>query len=271
MPGLTNVAVLNEFLADKSYIVGFVGPPPPGVFFFPPDGAGADVRARPQVHARAEHRFQPSAADAVVFEAHAPYAPDATEYVHAARWYKHISSFGEKRHAFPGERQAISAYGPADGVDEEAEAAVEAEEPAKAAPAAKETKPADDDEIDLFGSDDEEVDEEAERIKAERLAAYEAKKATKPVVIAKSSLLLDVKPWDDETDMKAMEEGVRAIATEGLLWGASKLIPVAFGVKKLQIMATVEDDKVSVDWLEEQIVGLEDHVQSMDIAAFNKI
>lgn len=50
----------------------------------------------------------------------------------------------------------------------------------------------DDDDIDLFGSDEE--DEEAERIKQERLEAYAAKKAKKPALIAKSSILLDVKP-----------------------------------------------------------------------------
>lgn len=50
----------------------------------------------------------------------------------------------------------------------------------------------DDDDIDLFGSDEE--DEEAERLKQERLEAYAAKKAKKPAVIAKSSILLDVKP-----------------------------------------------------------------------------
>ena len=219
-------------------------------------------------------RYTPSAADVVVFEAHAPRAPDASKYAHAARWYKHISSFGEKRHAFPGERKALSAYGPAGAADDEPAAAAEEEEevPAAAAPAKAAAAPAaDEDEIDLFGSDDDEVDEEAERLKEERLAAYNAKKALKPALIAKSSLLLDVKPWDDETDMKALEDGVRAITSEGLLWGASKLVPVAFGVKKLQIMAVVEDDKVSVDWLEEQIISLEDYVQSMDIAAFNKI
>lgn len=50
----------------------------------------------------------------------------------------------------------------------------------------------DDDDFDLFGSDEE--DEEAERIKKERVAAYAAKKAKKPALIAKSSILLDVKP-----------------------------------------------------------------------------
>lgn len=40
-----------------------------------------------------------------------------------------------------------------------------------------------------------------------------------PTVIAKSSLLLDVKPWDDETDMAKLEECVRSIQMDGLVWG----------------------------------------------------
>lgn len=50
----------------------------------------------------------------------------------------------------------------------------------------------DDDDIDLFGSDEE--DEEAERIKAQRVQEYAAKKSKKPALIAKSSIILDVKP-----------------------------------------------------------------------------
>ena len=67
---------------------------------------------------------------------------------------------------------------------------------------------ADDDDVDLFGSDEED-DEEAEKIKADRLKAYAEKKSKKPALIAKSSILLDCKPWDDETDMAAMEKQVR--------------------------------------------------------------
>ncbi|KAG7229027.1 hypothetical protein INR49_013261 [Caranx melampygus] len=127
----------------------------------------------------------------------------------------------------------------------------------------------DDDDIDLFGSDEE--DEEAERIKQERLEAYAAKKAKKPTLIAKSSILLDVKPWDDETDMAKLEECVRSVQMDGLLWGASKLVPVGYGIKKLQINCVVEDDKVGTDILEEEITKFEDYVQSVDVAAFNKI
>lgn len=129
--------------------------------------------------------------------------------------------------------------------------------------------PADDDDVDLFGSEDE--DEEAEKIKEDRVKAYAEKKSKKPVLIAKSSILLDVKPWDDETDMAEMEKQVRSVIMDGLLWGASKLVPLAYGIKKLQICCVIEDDKVSVDELQEKIQEFEDFVQSVDIAAFNKI
>lgn len=45
---------------------------------------------------------------------------------------------------------------------------------------------------------------------------------TEPAVIAKSSVILDVKPWDDETDMQEMEKLVRTIKKDGLVWGACK-------------------------------------------------
>jgi len=49
------------------------------------------------------------------------------------------------------------------------------------------------------------------------------------------------------------------------------LVPVGYGIKKLQISCVIEDDKVSTDDLEEKIVAFEDFIQSMDIAAFNKV
>ncbi|KAK2091916.1 hypothetical protein P7K49_031200 [Saguinus oedipus] len=75
-------------------------------------------------------------------------------------------------------------------------------------------------------SDDEEESEEAKRLREEGLAQYESKKAKRPALVAKSSILLD---------------------------------------------CVVEDDEVGTDMLEEQIAAFEDYVQSMDVAAFNKI
>ena len=71
--------------------------------------------------------------------------------------------------------------------------------------------------------------------------------------------------------MKALENAVRSISLDGLVWGTSKLVPVAYNIKKLQIQCVIEDDKVSTEALEEQICEFEDYVQSVDIAAFNTI
>ncbi|KAJ3294160.1 1,2-dihydroxy-3-keto-5-methylthiopentene dioxygenase [Rhizoclosmatium sp. JEL0117] len=143
----------------------------------------------------------------------------------------------------------------------------------KAAPApAPAKKAADEDEdFDLFADDDEEEDAEKAALVAKRLEEYNAKKALKPKTIAKSMVILDVKPWDDETDMKALEADVRSIAMDGLVWGTSKLVAIGYGIKKLQITAVVEDDKVGVDDLSDQITGFEDYVQSVDVASFNKL
>ncbi|XP_006888464.1 PREDICTED: elongation factor 1-beta-like [Elephantulus edwardii] len=129
----------------------------------------------------------------------------------------------------------------------------------------------DDDDIDLFGSDDEKESEKAKKLKEECLAQYESKKAKKPSLVAKSSILIDMKLWDDETDMAKLEECVRSIQADGLVWGSSKLVPVGYGIKKLQIQYVVEDDKVGTDMLEEQMTAFEDYMQPMDVTAFNKI
>ena len=65
--------------------------------------------------------------------------------------------------------------------------------PAKPAPAKPAPAEEEDDDVDLFGSSDEEESEEKKRITEERLKAYHEKKAKKPQVIAKTSVLLDVK------------------------------------------------------------------------------
>jgi len=177
-----------------------------------------------------------------------------SEHANVARWYKEVSEILGAR--FPGEGVGVSI----------GSAAVQSRDaPAAAAPVAEDE---DDDDLDLFG-------EETEEEKAASAAREAAKKASgKKAVIGKSSVLLDVKPWDDETDMKKLEECVRAVQMDGLFWGASKLVPVGYGIKKLQIMMTIEDDKVSPDNLIEDYLSVEpasDYIQSCDIVAFNKI
>jgi elongation factor 1-beta len=181
----------------------------------------------------------PSQEDVKIFQT-IKSSPDA-KFINALRWWNNLASY----------KAEFASLG--------AGAAAEEEE---------------DDDVDLFGSDDEE-DEEAERIKAERIAAYNARKSAKEdkkgKVIAKSNIILDIKPWDDETDMDKMLECAKTIEKDGLVWGAHKLVPVGYGIKKLQLMCVVEDEKVSIDELCEQIQEFEDYVQSVDISSMSKI
>jgi len=210
-----DLAKLNDYLLDKSYISG----------------------------------FDCSAEDVAVFKALA--AAPAASFENALRWWNHINSYSDEF----SKMGAASAAAANDDDDEEDE----------------------DDDMDFFGSDDEEEDAEAERVKAERIAAYNARKAekaaTKGVVAAKSMITLDVKPFDDETDLDALAKKITSeISMDGLVWGSKhEKKPLAFGIFKLVITAIVEDDKVSTDDLTEKIEEYEDEVQSVDIAAFNKL
>lgn len=228
---------LNKFLENASYIEGKLFP----VNLYVPTRQWRNNSLG----------YTPSKADLSVFQA---LGKQPTGNVpHVIRWYRHIASFSDAERKAWGGNAVPQVSGGQPTV-----------KPA-AAPTAD-----DDDDIDLFGSDEEE-DAEAERIKAERVKAYSEKKSKKPALIAKSNIILDVKPWDDETNMAEMEKNVRTIEMDGLLWGASKLVPVGYGINKLQICCVIEDDKVSVDELQEKIQDFEDFVQSVDIAAFQKI
>ena len=74
------------------------------------------------------------------------------------------------------------------------------------------------------------------------------------------ALLPSPPQWDDETDMAQLEACVRSVQLDGLTWGGSKLMPVGYGIHKLQIQCVVEDDKVGTDLLEEEITKFEEHV-----------
>ncbi|KAL8690024.1 MAG: hypothetical protein Q9218_004438 [Villophora microphyllina] len=205
--------------------------------------------------------YGPSQADVAAFKA-LPGPPKVEKYPHAWRWYKHIASYQSEFSSLPGDpSKAYTTYGP-----EKTEATLNPKDTPKAAAADEEEE-----DDDLFGSDDESEDEEAKKKREENLAAYKKKKEGKTKPAAKSIVTLDVKPWDDETDMKELEENMRTIVIDGLTWGASKLVPVGFGIKKLQVNLVVEDEKVSIDDLQQQIEGDEDHVQSTDVAAMQKL
>jgi len=194
--------------------------------------------------------FVPSKADADQFAA----AKDWDKNLpHFARWFRNMESYTDA------ERAAWTA------------AVCEKKEEEKK----EEKKGGDDDDFDLFETteEDEKVLEEkrkAEEEERKRKADELARKA-KETGAARSQIILDIKPWDDTTPMDKLEAAVRAIELDGLAWGNSKLVPVGFGIKKLQIVAVVIDDLVSTDDLEERIIAIEDYVQSMDVDSFNKL
>ncbi|KAJ4840613.1 hypothetical protein Tsubulata_020915 [Turnera subulata] len=173
-------------------------------------------------------------------------------FPNASKWYQAVSS--KLAPSFPGQAVGVRVGGGA---------AASAE-----APPATKAEAADDDDLDLF------ADETEEEKKAAEEREKSKKDSSKKKESGKSSVLMDIKPWDDETDMKKLEESVRSVEMPGLLWGASKLVPVGYGIKKLQIMLTIVDDLVSVDDLIEERLTVEpcnEFVQSCDIVAFNKI
>ncbi|MCJ1338227.1 Translation elongation factor 1 beta [Bachmanniomyces sp. S44760] len=204
--------------------------------------------------------YGPSQADVASFKA-LKESPNPAKHPHVYRWQKHISSYQPEFSSLPGDpSKAYTTYGP-----EASELAVNPKDAPKAA------APDDEEDDDLFGSDEEEEDPEAVKQREANLAAYKKKKETKVKPAAKSIVTLDIKPWDDETDMKELETNVRSIEMDGLVWGASTLVPVGFGIKKLQCNLVVEDEKVSIDDLQAKIEEDEDHVQSTDVAAMQKL
>jgi len=130
--------------------------------------------------------YAPTQADVKCFQ-QMNSAPDASKFPYAARWYKHIATFESEFSSLPGDpSKAHTAYGP--------ESSELASHPASA-PAGSAITQEEEEDVDLFGSDDEEEDAEAARVREERLAEYKKKKEGKSKPAAKSIVTMDVKPW----------------------------------------------------------------------------
>jgi len=192
--------------------------------------------------------YTPSQADV---EALSSFSSVDEKLVHAARWHRHISSFSNS------DRTSWRAAAAAPVAETAA--------PSKAA--------SNDDDFDLFGDETEEetAARQARDEEIEARAKEAMEKSKNKGVVMKSAIVIDVKPWDDTTDMKVVEAKVREIEMEGLEWKAAKLTPIGYGIKKLQISCHVVDDVVSVDDICEKIQELEDLVQSTDISTFTKL
>ena len=158
----------------------------------------------------------------------------------------------------------------------------EPETPAAApAPAAKK---ADDDMGNMFDEDDDLTEEEKAATAARRARMEQARKlkeqadaakggkAKKEKEAEKSLVVLEVKPWEADTDLEALWKEIIKFEKEGLTWGQTfKLEPVAYGIKKLVLTCSIVDALVLMDDVTENIEAMEDYVQSVEVASMNKI
>merc|ERR1712083_1165544 len=122
----------------------------------------------------------------------------------------------------------------------------------------EEAKKEEDDDLDLFGDDD---DDGAAAAAAAAAAKAKAKgKKVKPPEM--SLIIFEVKPLDDQTNLDDLAKRIFATKKEGLIWksGDYKKEPVAFGIFKLIIGFSCEDEKVSVDQVQEDVEAMDDMV-----------
>jgi elongation factor 1-beta len=221
--------------------------------------------------------YQASRDDLAVYSALSS-APSSS-HTNALRWYNHIKALLGA--SFPGAGSGVSIAGQASSAAATTSAKSADGAATKAAPVAA----AGDDDSDS-DDDDEDLDLFGEMTPEEQAAADEKKKiieaakkrGAEKAKLTKSMVVLDVKPWDDETDLAAMEAEVRAVHKDGLLWGKAQLVPIGYGIKKMQITAIIEDAKVpSLDEIiEEELIkegqpDASETIQSIDIVAFNKL
>src|SRR3990167_3799874 len=137
----------------------------------------------------------------------------------------------------------------------------------------KDAAPKKDEMDDLFGDDDPEAEAKAKEQAAKRKKdAEEAKKkkAPKAPIICKSEVIFDVKGHEADDDFDKLAAKIRELVQDGLVWkDAHKIVPIGFGMSKLEMGMIIEDDKISTDDIFEKIQEWPE-VQSVDIVKFSK-
>ena len=204
---------------------------------------------------------QPTAADKEAYEALKQGTLSAETHPHAFAWFCLVYKFSDAvRNSWP-----AAGAGGKGGKQEGGKA--------KGGKGKKEAPKKADDDLemdDLFGDDD--GDAEAAK-KAAAAAKDGAKKKKKKEEIMMSLVMLEVKPLDDTTNLDDLAKKIfKEITQEGLYWKTEyKKEPVAFGIFKLIVGFSLEDEKVSVDGVVEKVDEFDDMVQSVEIASFTKI
>ena len=133
----------------------------------------------------------------------------------------------------------------------------------------------DDNDFDMGWDDDEEEEAEASSSqtmsRAERIKA--AQDAKKKKNVGRTQVILDIKPSEIEVDLNQLWRDICATPINGVTWGEGfEIEPVAFGICKLVMSCVMVDDEVGMDDITEAIENtFEDLVQSVDVAAMNKV
>lgn len=121
----------------------------------------------------------------------------------------------------------------------------------------KKAEGSDDSDDDLFGDDD---DDEATKKLQEEMAkkAKKAKKQKEKEANQKSRVVLDIKGYEVGQDFKDLAVRIfDKVDKEGLDWeNNAQVLPLAFGMNKLQISMIILNRLVSADWVIEQIETL---------------
>nr|VDD05126.1 unnamed protein product [Brassica oleracea] len=162
--------------------------------------------------------------DITVYAALSKHPP--SQYVNVSRWYNHIETLlGISGISSQGSGVSI------DGLVSTSEHAV---------------ADSNDGVVVVDNDNDQDVDLIGEDPQKEKKSAEERATSTKKKICWESVLIVII-PQDCQTNMKKLEGRLRTIQMEGLIWGASKLVHVGYGVELLRIIATMpRNEKIDV-------------------------
>lgn len=196
-------------------------------------------------------------------------APDRTKFPHVYAWWWTLALFQENARAVWGQDPKKAET----KTDAKKDTKTEAKDATKTEAAGdKKEEKKDDDDLDLFG-DDPEAEAAAQKFKEDKAKKDAEAKKEKKVIIAKSRVVFDVKGYETEQDFDALGKNIKSqITKDGLVWQDTfKVLPIAFGMKKLQMTMIIEDEKISADDILEEISEKwGEEVQSCDIVEFVK-
>eukprot|EP01015_Nassula_variabilis_P034169 TRINITY_DN8367_c0_g1_i14.p1 TRINITY_DN8367_c0_g1~~TRINITY_DN8367_c0_g1_i14.p1 ORF type:complete len:224 (-),score=69.74 TRINITY_DN8367_c0_g1_i14:125-796(-) len=130
------------------------------------------------------------------------------------------------------------------------------------------------DDFDPFADDNEEDEAEAKKLAQKKKDEAKSKPKKEKEVIAKSMVIFEVKVYEQEQNLDDLAKKLLQYQQDGLHWRTEyQKVDIAYGMQKLQIGATVEDAKVSVDDLFDYFKEQQypEEIQSIDIVSFQKV